>query len=155
MDQIFRVGGGYTAFTFNGRPLAYLEVINDQAPQPVAQPEPVQPLDAEHPVEIAFPMAHGPGTLQLTIREQWGEDIWDQIPQFRGADNIIEVFRRNLDAGNIVCQKIIRKPGGGTRVVTYHGVVVSNIDESETVEVRTMTLPKRLTLMYTHRTKKG
>lgn len=153
-QQRFRVGGGYTAFTFRSKPLAYVDVIADQAPQPVANPEPVQPLDARHPIEIAFPVAHGPGTLTLTIREQWGEDVWEQLPGYQGTTDIIDIFQRNINQGSIQCQKIIRMPNGRVRSVIYHGVVVTNVDDSETVDIRTMTLPKRITLMYTHKTRR-
>lgn len=153
-EQLFRVGGGYTAFVYGTTPLAYVDVINDQAPQPVAQPEPVQPLDARHPIEIAFPKAHGPGTLTLTIREQWAADVWETLPGFEGAADIIDVFERNINMGSIQCQKVMRMPNGQIRSVVYHGVVVTNIDDSETVDIRTMTLPKRITLMYTHKMKR-
>lgn len=152
-NQIFRVGGGYTSFAFGGKDLLYVDQIADQAPQPVAQPEPVQPLDARHPIEIAFPKAHGPGTLTVTIREQWYTDVWEQLPGFAGAVDIIDVFERNIRLGSITCVKKIRLPNGRFRSIKYHNTVVTNVDDSETVAVGTITMPKTITMMYTHKTK--
>ncbi len=137
---------------FAGRPLIYLDVINETAPTPVAAPEDVQPLDAEHPIEIAFALAHKSGQLQLTFREEWDRDVWEQLPGYAGTDDIVDVFRRNLARGAVTCQKVIRKPGGNTRGVIYHGTVIVGIDDSETIQIGTMTLPKGVTLRFTHKT---
>lgn len=151
-QSLFRVGGGYTSFVFNGRPLLYLDIIEDQAPQPVAQPEDIHPLGAEHPIEIAFPVAHGSGQLRLTVKEQWNANAWEQLPGFEGTKNIVDVFRRNMALGSITCQKIITTPSGRRRVVTYHGCAIVAISDSESVNVGTVTLPKQITVRYTHRT---
>ena len=56
-NSTFRVGGGYTAFVYNGKPLIYAQMINERGPQPVATPQPIQPLDSPYPIEIALPIA--------------------------------------------------------------------------------------------------
>jgi hypothetical protein len=152
--QTFRVGGGYTAFTFNGTPLLYVDEVAEQGPRPVAGPEEIQPLDARHPIEIAFPIAHKAGTLTLTIREQWASSVWENLPGFEGAVDIIDVFQKNIELGSITCSKIIRLPNGGTRQIEYHNCVITDIDDSETVRVGTMTFAKRISIMYTHKTKR-
>ena len=152
--QKFRVGGGYTTFSFNGTPLLYLETLADRAPQPVGSgPEPIHPLGEPHPIEIAFPKAHGTGTLTLTIKEQWGSDIWQSLPGYENDTDILSVFASNVSAGNVVCSKVITAPDGSKRTTYYHGCVITNIDEGETVSVGTMTFPKTITVMYTHRTR--
>lgn len=149
----FRVGGGYTAFVYAGRPILYLEQVQDQAPRPVAQPEPIHPLDSTHPIEVAFPKAHGMGTLTLTIREQWVADIWQQLPGFEGATDILQVFEANIRNGNVTCTKIVQMPDGGKRATYYHNTVITDVDDSETVMVNKMTFAKTITMMYTHKTR--
>src|SRR4051794_26144582 len=114
-QQIFRVLGGYTAFVYNGQPLIYCDQLAETGPQPVAAPQEVQPLDQVHPIEIAFPNAHRAGTLVLTLREEWNEDVWEQLPGFQGATDIVQVFQRNINQGSVTCSKIIRMPNGGRR----------------------------------------
>lgn len=150
--QKFRVGGGYTAFSFNGQPILYLEVVRDNAPRPVADPEPIHPLDSQHPIEVAFPKAHTVGSLVLTIREQWVPMIWQQLPGYENATNILEVFSANIASGSIMCSKVIEAPDGSKRTTYYHGCVITAIDESEEVNIRSMTFPKTITVTYTHKT---
>lgn len=152
-NQTFRVGGGYTAFTFNGSPILYCRTVSEQGPRPVAAPEEIHPLDKEHPIEIAFPAAMRAGTLTLEIMEQWNKFAWESLPGYDGTSNIIEVFRKNMSNGSITCTKIIKNPAGGTRTITYHNCVITDIDDSENVTVNTMTFAKRITIMYTHRTR--
>lgn len=154
MPSVFRVGGGYTSFRLLGVDLPYVINVRDSAPSPVASPEVIQPLNAVHPVEIAFPKAHGAGTLNFTLKEEWDQDIWERIPDYAGAANIIEVFNRSLADGVVTtCSKLIRDPNGRTRGTIYHGAKIVAIDETEDVNVSTMTLSKSIQIMYTHRTK--
>jgi hypothetical protein len=152
-DSKFRVGGGYTAFVYAGRPILYLEIVADTAPRAVAEPEPIHPLDSPHPIEVAFPKAHGMGTLTLTIREQWVADIWQQLPGFEAATDILQVFEANIRNGNVTCTKIVQMPDGGKRATYYHNTVITGIDDGETVNVRSMTFPKVITMQYTHKTR--
>ena len=89
-DQLVRVGGsGYTAFLFGSRPLVFVDIVSDQAPRPVAAPEVIQPMDKEHPEEIAFALALGAGTVTLTLREEWTRNVWEQIPRFDGGKSVV------------------------------------------------------------------
>lgn len=151
--SLFRVAGGYTKFSFRNEDLAYVMVVTDNAPRPVAPPEPIHPLGERHPIEIAFPAAHGVGTLVVRFTEQWQSDVWQQLPGFEDAVDIVDVFSRNLAVGAIECTKTITIPGGGTRVVHYHGCVVTDINDSETVQLTTVTLPKDITITYTHKSR--
>lgn len=159
-EQIFRVGGsGYTVFHFNNAPLAYVNMLRDQAPQPVAEPEPIQPIDCKYPIEIAFPRAHGVGVITVEFLEQWNDNVWGQLPApFQDAADIIDVFDANLRAGNLQCVKIIKKTDSSGRLVpvrkiTYHGCKITRIDESEEIMIGTMTLPKSIDITYTHKTR--
>lgn len=156
-DSKFRVGGGYTVFQYNNSPLLYVQTVTDQAPQPVAAPEPVQPLDAPRPIEIAFAAAHGVGNLQLSVFEQWESPVWATMvtnSPFAGLNDIVDVFRSNVNNGAVTCTKIVNIPrrgnaGASRRIKTYSGCYVTMIDDSETVNVGTITLPKAITITYT------
>lgn len=153
----FRVGGGYTTINFNGKPLLYVDLIREAAPRPVAAPQSIQPMDSKYPIEIAFPAALEAGTLEITLREQWNAEVWAYLPggAFATASDLLDVFKAQLSAPYLGNQwtvtKIINIPGGGTRTVTYKGVVVVNVMIDETVNIGTMTFPKSITLMYLRR----
>jgi len=159
IPSTFRVaGGGYTTFHFNGQPLLYVDVLRETAPQPVARPQPVQPLDSPYPIEIAFPAALQAGTMDVQIREVWNAEVWAQLPTtsgtypYSGAEDLLGVFKANLAAGTITCTKIITYPNNsGRRAIQYLNCVVTNVQVDETDAIDTMTLPKTITIMYTQR----
>lgn len=160
----FRVGGWYTRFMFGGVTLAFCDVIRETAPQPVARPQAVQPMDQPYPVEITFPMALQAGSLDLQIRELWANEVWYQLDginkgPFSQAQDLLGVFQANLvttlNSGPISCSKTILFPSGGARQITYHGCVVTNVQLDEQVSIDTMTIPKTITIMYLQRTEQN
>ena len=157
--QKFRVvGSGYTVFSYAGSQLNFCDTITDQPPPPVAQPEPVQPLDERHPIEIAFPRAAGAGSLVVQIREQWDKEIWRQFPGFQNGqiNDIVDLFERSVENGQVFCMKLIKPPPGHKpRAVIYHGCVIVGADLGENVSIASMTVPKTITIMYTKTTRKG
>jgi len=101
-NSTFRVGGHYTAFTYNNQPLIYAQMINERAPQPVAQPQPIQPLDSAYPIEIALPAALQAGMLEITFLEQWNAEVWAQLgSNFVGAGDLLDVFKAQLAQGEV------------------------------------------------------
>ena len=97
----FRVGGHYTAFTYNGSVLIYAQMIAERGPQPVAGPLPIQPLDAAYPIEIALPAALEAGTLEVTFLEQWNAEVWAQLgSNFTTAADLLDVFKAQLAQGD-------------------------------------------------------
>ena len=170
----FRVGGGYTTITYNGKPLAYIDIIQETAPQPVAAPQAIQPIDASYPIEIAFPAALQAGTLSIQIREQWYWDVWAELansgaynatvptgtvaggvtgaaPDYNTAQDLLEVFKVQLAQGAIDIVKVITDPLGNQRTITYHGAVIVNVMVDETVNIGAMTFPKQIQFMYIRR----
>ncbi len=170
-----RVGGAYTRLTWaaagSSSPvnLAWVDVIQESAPQPVAQAQPIQPVDSEYPLEIAFPGALEAGSLTVTIREQWNTEVWNafystynDVPadfaSNGGAGNIIisdllGVFKAQLATGVVHLSKIIldpttRKP---IRQIHYKNPTIINVAIDETVNIGTMTFPKSIQFMYTQR----
>lgn len=152
-NQTFRIGGGFTTFSFNGETVLYCKSISEQSPRPNGNPEPIQPLDKKHPIEIAFPATAGAGTLTLEIMEQWSKFAWENLSGYDGASNILEVFKKNQSNGAITCTKVIKNPAGGSRTITYNNCVITDIDDNENVNVGTMTFAKRITVMFTHKTR--
>jgi hypothetical protein len=153
-SSIFRVGGGYTFFHYNGKPLSYVDVVRETAPRPVAAPQAVQPLDHPYPVEIALPAALEAGTIEVTFREQWNQEVWEQLGQsFVGAQDLLDVFKAQLAQGPVGLTKVIGKTyDTPVRTINYHNCVVVNVMIDETVNIGTMTFPKSIQLMYTQRT---
>lgn len=152
-SQTFRVGGVYTSFWYGSQQLGYAQMINERAPQPVAQPQPIQPLDYEYPIEVAFPGALQAGMIEITFLEQYNAEVWAQLGgKFASAGDLLDVFKAQLAAGEITCQKLIKKPDGTYRSITYNGCVVINAQIDELVQINTMTIPKTLTIMYLSRT---
>lgn len=148
-----RIGGsGFTVMQWQGTRLAYLQNINDTAPRPVATAEAIQPIDEEHPIEIVTPQAVGPGTLSLQFYELWNAPVWATLPGFEGTNNLLDVLKRQVQMGAITCRKIIKNPNGTYRTRVYHNCVIVDFDESETVNIGTMTLPKSIRIQYTHTT---
>lgn len=148
----FRVGGGYTAFIYNGQPLIYAQIITERAPSPVANPTPIQPLDAPYPIEIALPIALSNGYLEIQFLEQWNAEVWAQLGgNFATASDLLDVFKAQLAQGEVTCVKVINKPDGTQRKIVYQGCVVTNVTIDESIQINTMTIPKAVTLMYRSR----
>ncbi|QDF18601.1 hypothetical protein SEA_SKOG_177 [Gordonia phage Skog] len=144
-----RIGGsGYTTMTWRGQRLAYLQTLQDTPPQPVAGAQVVQPIDEETPLEIVTAVAVGAGTLRLTFYELWNEPVWAGLPGLEGTNNLLDVLKRQISLGEISCRKLIKSPSGVTRARVYHGVVLTDIDEGEQINIGTMTIPKTITLQY-------
>jgi len=169
-----RVGGAYTRLTWsaNGSTsvnLAWVDVIQESAPQPVAQAQPIQPVDSEYPIEIAFPGALEAGSLTVTIREQWNTEVWNafysmynDVPADYASNggtgnqiisDLLGVFKAQLAAGTVGLSKIIIDPT--TRVpirrIDYINPTIVNVAIDETVNIGTMTFPKSVQFMYTQR----
>ena len=146
-----RVGGsGFTVMTWQGTSLAYLQTTDDRAPQAVQQAEAIQPIDAEHPIEIITAQAVRAGTITLTFYEIWNQPVWAALPGFEGTNNLLDVLKRQLTLGEITCRKIIKNPNGSYRTRVYHNCVIVDFDESERVDIGTMSLPKSVRIQYTH-----
>lgn len=151
VTNIFRVGGGYTTFNYNGQAVLYCDQFREIAPSPVAAPQPVQPMDSPYPIEIAFPAALQAGSIEVTIREQWNTEIWQQLPGYQNTIDLLQVFQQNLVSGAVTCTRVITTPTG-YRTTYYLGCNIVNVMLDETVNIGTMTLPKTITLMYLQRT---
>lgn len=150
------VGSGFTTFNYRGKPIAFLESFADSGQEPIAQPEAIHPLGERHPVEIATPRALSAGTLTLTIRELWNGEVWQQLQGLAGTTDIVDVFTvMAQDPTAVTCQMIIKAPDGSVRGKTYHNCTVTRIDTSENVSMGALTVPRQITIWYTHVTPLG
>lgn len=153
MESKVRIGGsGYTTMLYQNMRLAYLQVMQDTPPTPVATAQAVQPIDESVPLEIVTAMAVGVGTLRCTFYEIWSEPVWGALPGLGGTSNLLEVLRRQVTLGTVTMQKVIKSPSGIMRARVYHNVVVTDIDEGENINIGSMTLPKTLTFQYCYTT---
>lgn len=146
-------GSNYTTFRYDGKNIAYLEVVSDSGQSPVAQPQAIHPLGYRHPVEIVTPRAINAGQLVLSIRERWHEEVWQQMSGLANSHDIVEVFEALANQGRAVqCTKIINPPDGKRYGKVYHGCTIADIQDGETYDITTLTSTKNITVWYTHST---
>ena len=137
---------------WNGTRLAYLQVMQETPPSPVATAQAIQPIDESVPLEIVTAMAVGVGTIRCTFYELWNEPVWSMLPGLQNTINLLEVLKAQVAMGSVTMQKIIKSPTGVMRSKVFHNVVITDIDEGENVNIGTMTLPKTLTFQYCYST---
>lgn len=144
--------------------IGYAENVTVNPIQPVAAPEVIQPLNAQRPLEIITPGAATNGTITLTLTELFNQSIWQRFAALANSQDIVDIFRTMASMGQgIMVTKIINSPYAGTAAAgsvqggvknyweTFHNVVVASVeDNGETIDVRTMSVQKQMTLWYTH-----
>lgn len=143
-------------------------------PGPVA----IHPLDEPYPVQVITPAASGMGSLTLNLYELYNEKVWDRLAAdvegsnsnpfggagsndintsngvFDGAVDLVDVFIRQAEySGPLNVVKYIRPPTIGGRkgnpyAQQYHGCVITNIVDGDTIEVGTMDIVKQVTIAY-------
>lgn len=162
--QKFRVGGsGFTAFYWNGKPVAFAQNVSVTPPQPVINPSVIQPMDARYPLQIITPGAVSEGYLSMGLLELYRTKVWDRLLEAAGADpanDLADVFYAlaALDQP-INALKVVIPPESvqGENITPYgemyHNCVITNIEDNETIDVRTMELVKNVTMAYTHVTR--
>jgi hypothetical protein len=148
-----RIGGsGYTLMLFQNIALAYLQTLQDTPPTPVATAQAVQPIDQPVPLEIVTAQAVGVGTLRCSFYELWNAPVWAELPGLQGTTNLLDVLKAQLSMGAITMQKIIQSPTGIMRGYVYHGVVITDIDQGENINIGTMTIQRTMTFQYCYTT---
>jgi hypothetical protein len=152
--QVRVVGSGFTTFNYRGNPIAFLDGFQDSGQGPIVNPEPITPLNARYPVEIATARVLDMGTLTVTIRELWNAPVWYQLVGLNGLNDIVQVYEAlAAEPSDVTAQMIIKPPGAPTwRGKTYHGCIITGIDDTETVTIGALSMPRRLQVAYTHTT---
>src|ERR1700744_1090038 len=104
-----RVGGsGFTTMLYQGLRLAYLQIINDTQPTPVAGAQAVQPIDEPVPLEIVTAQAVGVGTMRGTFYELWNQPVWQMLPGLQGTWTLLDILQRQTSLGAVTMQKVIK-----------------------------------------------
>lgn len=152
------VGSGFTTFSYQGQPIAFLEGVEDSGQRAFSDAgqgyQFIHPLGSRHPVEIATSRVLAGGILNLTIRELWNAPVWAQLNGLAAAANIVDVFE--LLARNpsyVTCQTLITPPGNGRpRGKNHHNCVVVDISDNDTITVGALAVTKGIVVAYTHST---
>jgi hypothetical protein len=154
------VGSNYTTFQYQGKAIAYLEIINDAGQRALSNGgagyEFIHPLGYVTPTDIVTSRVLDGGTLTLGIRELWNQEVWEQLQGLTGAKTIVDIFNALAAAPQYVtCTKIITPPpGAGSRYgKVYHRCVVVGVQDGEQVDIGSLSVQKSLTIGYTHTTK--
>lgn len=158
-----RVGGsGFTSFFWNQQPIAFCRQLAHTPPTPVGPgPTPIQPLDEPYPIDIITPAAQTVGTLQLELYELYNRKVWDNLAIISGSIDIVNIFIKVAASANpIQIVKVIQPPTlGGTTAKPYfdifHNCVITAVEDGETIEIGTMEITKRISVMYTNTTRSG
>lgn len=153
------VGSGYSSFSYRGKPIAFLEQVDDSGQRAFSDAgaayQFIQPIGARTPVEIATSRVLQGGTLSLTIRELWNTFVWEQLAGLAGTRNIVDIFDRLAeDPSYVTCQTVIRPPRGAgkPRGKVYHNCVVVDIADNDTITVGGLAVTKGIVVAYTHST---
>jgi len=153
------VGSNYTTFQYQGKSIAYLEVIQDGGQRALSNGgagyEFIHPLGYETPTDIVTSRVLDGGTLTLGIRELWNQEVWEQLQGLSGAKTIVDIFKRLAQQPQyITCTKIITPPqGSGSRYgKVYHRCVIVNVEDGDQVQIGALSVQKGITIAYTHTT---
>ena len=147
-----RLGGSdFTAFIFDGKPILFLDTVTVNLPEMVGEAVPIQPIGEKHPIEIATLDAVSAGTIQCTVLEWWYEEYWQRLADYLSDKRTTEdVLNEMLIHDAISLMEVITSPTGGQRVRVFHGCKITKVSGVETINVKTMQIPKQFTIMYTH-----
>jgi hypothetical protein len=161
--QVRVVGSGFTTFSYQGKPIAFCEGVEDsgqRAFSDLGQPyQFIHPLGATHPVEIATSRVLQGGTLILTIRELWNAPVWQQLSGLAQSQNIVDIFAVLASNPNYVtCQTVIKPAGTENqparwRGKNYHNATIVDINDGDTITVGALAVTKGITVAYTHTSK--
>lgn len=153
--QVRVVGSGFSVFRWRGKPLAFLDSVRDGGQQPIAPPVAIHPLDSQYPVEFATARAMDAGVLSFTVMELWNQPVWQALAGLENAKNIIDIWNvLAADPSVVTAQTIIKPPQGNLwRVKTYHNLMISSVDDSESISISQLNIPRSVECMYTHATR--
>lgn len=151
-------GSGFTVFHWNGtgtdQIIAFAQQVTVNSVPPVADAVPIQPLNAQHPVEIVTAGAHTNGVLTLQLTELYGQSVWQRLSGLADSQDIVDIMRTvaGLNQGIQISRIINPPPGiaGKTQVETYYNCVITAVEDNETIDITTMRVDKNVTVWYTN-----
>jgi hypothetical protein len=151
-------GSGFTVFHWNAEGtehiIAFAQQVTVNSVPPVADAVAIQPLNAQHPVEIVTPGAHTNGVLTLQLTELYGQSVWQRLAGLSNSQDIVDIMRTvaGLNRG-IQISRIIKPPPGVAdriQVETYYNCVITAVEDSETIDITQMRVDKNVTVWYTN-----
>lgn len=151
-------GGGYTFFRWEwpGEGPIVLGFANSAtvtSPNPVADAQAIQPLNEQRPIEIITTRAIGHWEIVLEEFEKWNAQAWHELAGIAESVDLAEIFDAVANQENpIKVHQVVKPPlpGGAPYYKTYHGCVVANARDDETVNVQSMQVLKNITIWATH-----
>lgn len=162
VSRVRVVGSGFSTFSYRGKPIAYLEQVEDSGQRAFSDAgapyQFIQPIGHRVPSEIAVSRVLQGGLLTLTIRELWNQFVWEQLAGLAGTRNIVDIFEvLAADAQYVTCQTVIRPPNGAGRPrgKTYHKCTIVDISDNDTITVGGLAVTKGIVVAYTHSTALG
>ncbi len=165
-NRVRNGGSGFTSFFWQQQPIAFCRQLAHTPPTPVVPgPTPIQPLDEPYPIDIITPAAQTVGTLQLELYELYNRKVWDHLAVIAGSIDIVNIMIKVAAAEKpIQIVKVIQPPtlggqvggtGKGKYFDIFHNCVITAVEDGETIEIGTMEITKRISVMYTHTTRSG
>lgn len=158
--RVRTVGSGFSTFTYSGKPIAFLEQVEDSGQRAFSDAglpyQFIHPIGFKHPIEIATSRVLGGGTLNITIRELFNLYVWEHLAGLAGTRNIVDIFEvLAANPAYVTCQSVIRPPHGPARGKNYHNVTIVDISDNDTITTGGLAVTKGIVLAYTHTTKLG
>lgn len=169
INRVRQTGSAFTAWQFTGATsnqaspnFILCQEISHRAPQPIAQPVEIHPLNYLRPTEIVVPRAISHGEITLTIMESFNKSIFDQLG-FNYRENSIhdlaDFFNWMMtspeaidDLGSkIQLLRVIRDPNPTQRYrkKIFEGAKIIDIRDDETTTVDSTVNPLQVTVWYT------
>ena len=168
INRVRQTGSAFTAWQFTGSAAAtnpnfiLCQEVSHRAPQPIAQPVEIHPLNYLRPTEIVVPRAISHGEITLTIMESFNKTIFDQLGLGYAPNTIHDLadffnwMMTNTAAvddkgSKIELVRVIRDPNptGGYRKKRFVGARVIDIRDDETTTVDSTVNPLQITVWYT------
>lgn len=151
------VGSGYSVFRYQGKPIAYLEQVEDSGQRAFSDAgtpyQFIQPIGEVTPTEIAVSRVLQGGTLNLTIRELFNLYVWEHLSGLTGSRNIIDIFDKlAANPSYVTCTTLIKPPPGTgikPRGKSYINCQVVDISDNDTITVGGLAVTKGLVVAYT------
>lgn len=168
-DRARIAGSSHTVFLWDGDLIAFARQVAVQTPTGVGPGVvPIHPLDSPYPVELITPMAATMGSITFELYELFGAKVWERLASLQGTSttnrgpvDIVGIYRAVANSAKpIRIIKVIKPPQIRGKTMAnyteeYNNVVVSAVEDGETIEIGTMEVLKRMQINYTHVTRNG
>lgn len=129
-------GAGFGVLNYNNDPLDLVSEFRDSGQPALGQPIDVMTINDRRPRCIIPPMAVSSGTIQFTTYALKSEGLWGTVfnGKFKNAQDLVDLFTQQLNDGAITVSWVtVDLKGEPTKLLMYHGVVVTNAQRNVVV----------------------